>query len=385
MSVQYKYDLRETPTSSLPRLRRSARTCGAISQNHSIRIMVLEESLCTSGPSLPQQRHPEKGVQPYIQGLLEIPMEESQTLSGSPCQHSVYLNIFPSEPMWWFNLGRHLSTTQLLIHSFSVERRKIIERAKVRSERQLNKFFEKGWKENLHDAAAHHQLTNAQLVPEQWQLWKIQISPQALLLGMASYCMQSPFGHSGSVVPSVSPPSFLYTSMFLTGKAAQEAEKSSSTLSKHCSATSDKSISVLSILFSSWIKSIAPFQVLWKKNYSRYYKNNQLYPSQWAMGGQMEPALSCTLKGVGSWDAGMQVGLRRVNVNVKFWLQAVFQWLRLCIHILDDLAWSSQPYPRCKGWPQCGLGHFTIVYDLRDWGHSCPEKRSWPCWGCYSI
>lgn len=37
-------------------------------------------------------------------------------------------------------------------------------------------------------------------------------------------------------------------------------------------------------------------------------------------------------------------------------VQAVPQLLGLCVCVLDDLVWASQLSPRCKGWPQCGLG-----------------------------
>ena len=58
------------------------------------------------------------------------------------------------------------------------------------------------------------------------------------------------------------PSQLLVHLQLLTGKATREAEKSSSTLRKHCSATTDSSISVLSTLFSSRNKNIALFKVL---------------------------------------------------------------------------------------------------------------------------
>lgn len=44
-------------------------------------------------------------------------------------------------------------------------------------------------------------------------------------------------------------------------------------------------------------------------------------------------------------------------------VQAVPQFLGLCVCVLDDLVWASQLSPRCKGWPQCGLGPLAGGYD----------------------
>lgn len=87
------------------------------------------------------------------------------------------------------------------------------------------------------------------------------------------------------------------------------------------------------------------------------------------MGGEKEPNPPGTLLGVGPCGVRAQVGLQRalgqsMSVLTNLQVQAVPRWLRLCVHVLYDLAWASQPSARCKGWPQCGLGLLTGVYDL---------------------
>ena len=81
-------------------------------------------------------------------------------------------------------------------------------------------------KQVMHNAIAHHSLTDAQLVPKQQstppppgQL------PSVYILGMTSHGMEYPFGQFGSAVPAVSPPNSLCPSSLLAGWA-REAEKS---------------------------------------------------------------------------------------------------------------------------------------------------------------
>ena len=63
----------------------------------------------------------------------------------------------------------------------------------------------------MHNAIAHHPPTDVQPVPEQRSLPPGQLPP-AYMLSMTSYGMEYPFGHFGSAVLAVSPPSFLCTS-----------------------------------------------------------------------------------------------------------------------------------------------------------------------------
>ena len=62
----------------------------------------------------------------------------------------------------------------------------------------------------MHNAIAHHSLTDAQLVPEQRSAPPSQLPP-VYILGMTSYSMEHPFGQFGSAVLAASPPSFLCT------------------------------------------------------------------------------------------------------------------------------------------------------------------------------
>ena len=70
----------------------------------------------------------------------------------------------------------------------------------------------------IHNAIAHHPLTDAQPVPEQPSASPSQLPP-VYILGMASFGMEYPFGHFGSAVLAVSPPSFLCPSSLLVGWA----------------------------------------------------------------------------------------------------------------------------------------------------------------------
>ena len=79
-------------------------------------------------------------------------------------------------------------------------------------------------KQVMHNAIAHHSLSNAQLVPKQRSAPPSQLLP-VYILGMTSYGMEYPFGQFGSAVLAVSPPNFLCPSSLLTGWAG-EAEKS---------------------------------------------------------------------------------------------------------------------------------------------------------------
>ena len=88
---------------------------------------------------------------------------------------------------------------------------------------------------------AHHQLTDAQPVPEQWQPQPACLLPAFLLLSVTSYDMEYPFGQLGSAVPAVPPPSFLCTPSLLTDGVVCEAEKTL-TLYEHCSAVPKTSL-----------------------------------------------------------------------------------------------------------------------------------------------
>ena len=68
----------------------------------------------------------------------------------------------------------------------------------------------------MHNAIAHHVLTNAQLVPEQQSTPPGQLPP-LYILGMTSYGMECPFGQFGSAVLAVSPPNFLCIPSLLAG------------------------------------------------------------------------------------------------------------------------------------------------------------------------
>ena len=78
-------------------------------------------------------------------------------------------------------------------------------------------------KQVMHNAIAHHLLTNAQLVLKQrsppGQL------PPVYTLGMMSRGLEYPVGRCGSAALAVSPPNFLCPSSLLAGWAS-EAEKS---------------------------------------------------------------------------------------------------------------------------------------------------------------
>ena len=79
-------------------------------------------------------------------------------------------------------------------------------------------------KQVMHNAIAHHLLTDAQSVPEQRSTPPSQLPP-VYILGMTSYGMEYSFGQFGSAVLAVSPPNFLCPSSLLAGWA-REAEKS---------------------------------------------------------------------------------------------------------------------------------------------------------------
>ena len=63
-------------------------------------------------------------------------------------------------------------------------------------------------KQVMHNAIAHHSLTDAQLVPEQRSLHPGQLPP-VYILGMTPYGLEYPFGQFGSAALAVSPPNFL--------------------------------------------------------------------------------------------------------------------------------------------------------------------------------
>ena len=62
----------------------------------------------------------------------------------------------------------------------------------------------------MHNAIAHHPLTNAQPFPKQRLLPPSQLPP-VNVLSMMLYVMEYPFGRLGSAVLAVPPPSFLCT------------------------------------------------------------------------------------------------------------------------------------------------------------------------------
>ena len=72
-------------------------------------------------------------------------------------------------------------------------------------------------KQVMHNAIAHHPLTDAQSVPEHQSL----PAPLFLIyiLGMTSHGMEYPFGQLGSAVLAVSPHNFLCPSSLLAGWA----------------------------------------------------------------------------------------------------------------------------------------------------------------------
>ena len=69
----------------------------------------------------------------------------------------------------------------------------------------------------MHNAIAHHLLTNTQLVPE-WRSLPAPLPP-VYILGMTSHGMEYSFGQFGSAVLAVSPPNSLCPSSLLTGWA----------------------------------------------------------------------------------------------------------------------------------------------------------------------
>lgn len=83
---------------------------------------------------------------------------------------------------------------------------------------------------------AHHQLPDAHPDPEQWQPSPGQLPSPVLLSCMPPHGMKPAFGQSGSLVLLLSSPSSLCTPKYLTGRIAQEAEKSLA-LCEPCSAT----------------------------------------------------------------------------------------------------------------------------------------------------
>ena len=76
----------------------------------------------------------------------------------------------------------------------------------------------------MHNAIAHHLLTNAQSVPKQQSAPPGQLPP-VYILDTTSRGMEYPFGQFGSAVLAVSPPNFLCPSSLLAGWAS-EVEKS---------------------------------------------------------------------------------------------------------------------------------------------------------------
>ena len=73
-------------------------------------------------------------------------------------------------------------------------------------------------KQVMHNVIAHHLLTNAQSVPEQWLPSPGQF-PLFFLFKVMSYGVGCPFGQLGSADLAVSPPSFPCTPSLLTGRA----------------------------------------------------------------------------------------------------------------------------------------------------------------------
>ena len=73
-------------------------------------------------------------------------------------------------------------------------------------------------KQVVHNAIAHHSLTDAQLVPEQRSAPPSQLPP-VYILGMSSYGMEYPSGQFGSALLAVSPPNLLCPSSLLAGWA----------------------------------------------------------------------------------------------------------------------------------------------------------------------
>jgi len=63
-------------------------------------------------------------------------------------------------------------------------------------------------KQVMHNAIAHHLLTNAQPVPE-WQSSSPGPIPPVYMLNMMSYGMECPFRQFGSAVLAALPPGFL--------------------------------------------------------------------------------------------------------------------------------------------------------------------------------
>ena len=77
----------------------------------------------------------------------------------------------------------------------------------------------------MHNAVAHHPLTDTQPVPKQ-QPPPVGQFPPVLLFSVMPYHMGHPFGQLGSAVLAMSPPVFPGTPSLLSGRAAREAEKS---------------------------------------------------------------------------------------------------------------------------------------------------------------
>ena len=73
-------------------------------------------------------------------------------------------------------------------------------------------------KQVMHNAIAHHSLTDAQLVPKQWSAPPGQLPP-VYILGMMSHSMEHPFSQFGSAVLAVSPPNFSCPSSLLAEKS----------------------------------------------------------------------------------------------------------------------------------------------------------------------
>lgn len=78
----------------------------------------------------------------------------------------------------------------------------------------------------MYTAAAHHHLTDAQPVPEQWQCPALRLLPPVLLLITMSYGIEYSLGWFGSPVLAASLPSSLCLLNLFAGRASREAEKS---------------------------------------------------------------------------------------------------------------------------------------------------------------
>ena len=112
-------------------------------------------------------------------------------------------------------------------------------------------------KQVMHNATAHHSLTDAQLVPEQRSPFPGQLPP-VYTLDMTSHGMEYPFGQFGSASLAVFPPNFLCPRALLAG---HEKLKNPWLQSKHYLATTGNT-SVLSACFSYQTQNMALYQLL---------------------------------------------------------------------------------------------------------------------------